>query len=190
MKYWRNIVNFPFAWPFIIIYILSSKRVIVNRDIEAWERVNNPNISSIRNYSKTFYSKFISYPEFRSLFYYRIGKWIKLISWMYKGQDHLVFDCPEIGGGFYIQHGYCTDISARHIGSNCWINQKVTIGYKGTSCPWIGDNVRIGVGAIIIGDVTIGNDAKIGAGAVVVKDVPAGALAACQPANNITKCNE
>lgn len=39
--------------------------------------------------------------------------------------------------------------------------------------PLICENVFIGAKAIILGDITIGENSKIGAGAVVTKDVPA-----------------
>ena len=87
----------------------------------------------------------------------------------------------------FVQHGYCTDVSCRQIGENCWINQKVTIAYKGKECPFIGNNVRIGVGAIIIGGVHIGDNVKSAAGAIVVKDVPANCVVACQPAQIVKR---
>lgn len=40
--------------------------------------------------------------------------------------------------------------------------------------PTIGNNVLLGAGAIVLGDVTVGDGARIGANAVVTKDVPAG----------------
>ena len=40
-------------------------------------------------------------------------------------------------------------------------------------CPRIGDNVTLGLGAKILGDVEIGDNAIIGAGAVVVRSCPA-----------------
>lgn len=64
------------------------------------------------------------------------------------------------------------------IGKNCVIFQQVTIGSNTLSdsssrgAPTIGDNVYIGAGAKIIGNVTIGNNVRIGANAVVVTDVP------------------
>lgn len=39
----------------------------------------------------------------------------------------------------------------------------------------IGDNVRIGAGAKIIGNIRVGNNVTIGANAVVTRDVPDGA---------------
>ncbi len=64
------------------------------------------------------------------------------------------------------------------IGKNCVIFHQVTIGSntlldsKGQGAPVIGNDVFIGAGAKIIGNVTIGNNVRIGANCVVVKNVP------------------
>ncbi|MBQ4145326.1 MAG: serine acetyltransferase [Clostridia bacterium] len=72
------------------------------------------------------------------------------------------------------------------IGKNCTIHQQVTIaGGDGPVSATIGDNVYIGAGAKIIGDVHIGDNVKIGANAVVVKDIPANATAVGVPARVI-----
>ena len=83
----------------------------------------------------------------------------------------------NFGAGTFIQHGFSTIITAEHIGTNCWINQQVTIGYndsktKGLGRPWIGNNVRFSAGSKVCGPVKIGNNCIIGMNAVVVKDVP------------------
>jgi serine O-acetyltransferase len=56
------------------------------------------------------------------------------------------------------------------------IYQNVTLGAKsnggGYASPTIGDNVMIGAGVAILGNVNIGNNVLIGANAVVVSDVP------------------
>lgn len=58
------------------------------------------------------------------------------------------------------------------IGKNCVIRQQVTIAQNNNNeAPIIGDNVVIGAGAKIIGNVKIGNNVIIGANAVVTKDV-------------------
>lgn len=63
------------------------------------------------------------------------------------------------------------------IGKNCVIFQNVTIGSntlansKSGGAPTIGDNVYIGAGAMIIGNVKIGNNVRIGAGCFVNKNV-------------------
>ena len=64
------------------------------------------------------------------------------------------------------------------IGKNCIIFHQVTIGSntlsetKKNGAPKIGNNVFIGAGAKIIGDVTIGNNVRIGANCVIVENVP------------------
>lgn len=87
-----------------------------------------------------------------------------------------------------IVHGDSSFINAKSIGSNCYVNQCVTIGVVGTKAPVIGDNVRVATGAIVIGDITIGNNVVIGAGAVVVKDVPDNCTVVGNPARivNVT----
>ena len=59
------------------------------------------------------------------------------------------------------------------IGKNVTIQQQVTIGTRKTNkSAIIGNNVFIGAGAKILGDIHIGNNVNIGANAVVVNDVP------------------
>ena len=59
------------------------------------------------------------------------------------------------------------------IGRNCILHGDNCIGNNGSDnrCPIIGNNVDIGVGAKILGGITIADDVVIGAGAVVVSDV-------------------
>ena len=59
------------------------------------------------------------------------------------------------------------------IGENCLIYQSVCIGGRnGSGVGRIGNNVVIGTGACILGEITIGNNVNIGANSVVLKDVP------------------
>jgi len=86
----------------------------------------------------------------------------------------------KIGEGFFIDHGMGVVIGeTSEIGDNVTIYQGVTLG--GTSHqrtkrhPTLGNNVVIGVGAQLIGAITIGDNSKVGAGSVVVTSVPANA---------------
>lgn len=91
----------------------------------------------------------------------------------------------EIGRGFRIAHGFGVVIGEdAHIGDDCAIMQGVTLGMRGPTMrvPTLGNRVFVGVGAILLGPITIGDDAKIGAGAVVLCDVPAGCTAVGNPA--------
>ena len=91
----------------------------------------------------------------------------------------------DIGGGFSLQHGFSSIITARKIGENCRIFQQVTVGYNGPYAPVIGDRVTIAAGAIVIGNVHVENDAYIGAGAVVTHDVKEKSIVAGVPARVI-----
>lgn len=72
------------------------------------------------------------------------------------------------------------------IGNNVTISQHVTLGGKGgPSVPVIGNNVFIGAGAVVLGNVRIGDNAKIGANAVVLIDVPENCTAVGVPARII-----
>ncbi len=83
----------------------------------------------------------------------------------------------KIGKGFFIDHGMGVVIGeTSEIGDNCTIFQGVTLGgtgkERGKRHPTLGNNVVIGAGASILGDITIGDSSYIGAGSVVTKDVP------------------
>ncbi len=86
----------------------------------------------------------------------------------------------KIGEGLFIDHGMGVVIGeTSEIGDNVTLYQGVTLG--GTSHqrtkrhPTLGDNVVVGVGAQVIGNITIGDNTKVGAGSVVVTSVPANA---------------
>lgn len=80
---------------------------------------------------------------------------------------------------FFYHHGLgCVIHENSIIGDNCLIFQNVTIGsaWKKGKCeseaPVIGDNVFIGAGAVILGNIHIGNNVTIGANAVILQDIP------------------
>ena len=83
----------------------------------------------------------------------------------------------QIGQGFFIDHGMGVVIGETTIiGDNVLLYQGVTLGgtglEKGKRHPTIGNNVVIGTGAKVLGNITIGDNSYIGANAVVIKDVP------------------
>ena len=82
-----------------------------------------------------------------------------------------------IGENVFIDHGIGVVIGETTIiGNNVTIYQGVTLGgvslNPGKRHPTIEDDVIIGAGAKILGNITIGKGSKIGANSVVVKDVP------------------
>jgi serine O-acetyltransferase len=76
-------------------------------------------------------------------------------------------DAARIGAGLFIQHGVATIVTADNIGSHCWINQQVTIGYNARGRPTLGDRVWVGAGALVIGPITLHDGATVGANATV-----------------------
>lgn len=84
----------------------------------------------------------------------------------------------KIGSRCFIDHGAGVVIGETVIiGTDVTIFQGVTLGgtgkEKGKRHPTIGNNVVIGAGAIILGNIHIGDNSRIGAAAVVTKSVPA-----------------
>ena len=95
-----------------------------------------------------------------------------------------------IGRRLFIDHGMGVVIGETAIvGDDVTLYQGVTLGgtgkEKGKRHPTLGDRVVVGVGAKILGAVTIGNGAKIGGGAVVLADVPANTTAVGVPARAV-----
>ena len=92
----------------------------------------------------------------------------------------------NVGRNFVIDHfggivisGYTT------FGDNCRIRTGVVIGLKRVDepcAPTIGNNVDVGAGAKVLGDIRIGNNVIIGANAVVLIDIPDNSLAIGIPA--------
>lgn len=83
----------------------------------------------------------------------------------------------KIGKGVFIDHGMGVVIGeTTEIGDNVTLYQGVTLGgtgkEKGKRHPTVGKNVVIAAGAKVLGPITIGDDSKVGAGAVVIRDVP------------------
>lgn len=86
--------------------------------------------------------------------------------------------------------------NSAHIGRGCVIFQQVTIGSnmlkgsKNQGSPYLEDNVYIGAGAKIIGNVRVGRNARIGANCVVVKSVPANSVTVIRCIETIIKDGE
>jgi serine O-acetyltransferase len=132
----------------------------------------------------------LAYPGFHARQYHRIAhtlfKWHipllpRLISHLSRFLTGIeIHPGATIGEGFFIDHGMGVVIGETTvIGDNVTLYQGVTLG--GTSHlrakrhPTLGDNVVVGVGAQLIGDITIGENTKVGAGSVVVSSAPANA---------------
>jgi len=134
---------------------------------------------------------------------YRFGRWRyqvrpailrKLFSIVYKVLYKFIqiitgIELPceaEIGRNFVIDHFGGIVISGyAKFGDNCRIRNGVVVGLKNIeniAAPVIGNNVDIGAGAKVLGDIKIGNNVVIGANAVVICDVPDNSIAVGVPA--------
>jgi len=129
----------------------------------------------------------LSYPGFHAITVHRVvhALWKKKIpilprfiaELMHRSTGIDIHPGATIGRGFFIDHGTGVVIGGTAIvGDDVTIYQGVTLG--GTSLqhtkrhPTLGNNVTVGSGAAVLGDITIGDNVKIGANSVVVKDVP------------------
>lgn len=138
-------------------------------------------IAGLANTNKFFFIFFIPY-----LVFYRIFvEWLLCIEIPYK---------TKIGAGLRLDHGQALVINdGSTIGSNCTIRHSTTIGSKllknGTysRSPVLGNFVDVGSNVCIIGPIKVGNNVKIGAGAVVICDLPDNCIAVGNPARIIGK---
>ena len=130
---------------------------------------------------------FLCYPGFYALLFHRLShylwnhsfkllaRFISTISRFLTGIE--IHPGARIGKGLFIDHGVGVVIGETAvIGDNVTLFHGVTLGgtgkEKGKRHPTIGNNVFIGSGAKILGNINIGNNVRIGANAVVLKDIP------------------
>lgn len=88
-----------------------------------------------------------------------------------------IHPAAQLGRRLFIDHAMGVVIGETTIvGDDCVLYQGVTLGGTGKESgkrhPTLGNNVIVGTGAKVLGNITIGNNVKIGGNSVVVKDVP------------------
>lgn len=164
----------------------------------------------IRHYQKqdpvrpSFWEVILVYPGFHATLLHRISHrlWrikLRLLSrilahftrWITGIEIH---PAAQIGNNLFIDHGMGIVIGETTIiGNNVTIFHGVTLGGLGIPStanskrhPTIGDNVILGAGAKILGNITIYANAKVAPNAVVMQDVPAYATIS-QPPSRIIK---
>jgi len=140
---------------------------------------------------------FFNYPGLWALFFYRIAhplyhrglrflpRFISAIGLFLTTID--IHPAATLGRRVFIDHGVGVVIGeTATIGDDVIIYQQVTLGgvstSKGKRHPTLGNNVVIGAGSKVLGNITIGENSKVGANSVVVKDVPADSTAIGIPA--------
>jgi len=127
------------------------------------------------------------YPGLHAMWFYRLAHWLhsfgipfvpRLISQIARLLTGIeIHPGAVIGSGTFIDHGMGVVIGETAIvGEYVLIYQGVTLGGTGKQAgkrhPTLGNNVVVGAGAKVLGNINIGGNVRIGAGSVVVKSVP------------------
>ncbi len=129
----------------------------------------------------------VCYPGLQALWFHRLAHWlydikvpfiprfISHISRFMTGVE--IHPGARIGGSVFIDHGMGVVIGETAIvGDYCLIYQGVTLGGTGKESgkrhPTLGNNVVVGAGAKVLGNLEVGSNVRIGAGSVVLRDIP------------------
>ena len=137
--------------------------------------------------AKNILEVLLCYPGLHALiayrFAHRLHKWhiplipriISYITRIITGIE--IHPAAKIGRRLFIDHGEGVVIGeTTTIGDDVLIYQQVTLGGtgkdQGKRHPTLENNVIVGAGAKVLGNITIGEGTRIGAGSVVVDDVP------------------
>ncbi len=127
------------------------------------------------------------YSGLHALWWYRIHHWLWKHGWLFLARALSQFarwltgieihPGARIGRRFFIDHGMGVVIGETTIiGDDVTLYQGVTLGgtgkEKGKRHPTLGNNVVVGGGAKILGNITLGENCRVGAGSVVLNDVP------------------
>src|SRR5262252_4694678 len=129
----------------------------------------------------------LCYPGFHAVLLHRMAHGLYRNGWFTLGRVISQFSRTwtgieihpgaRIGRRFFIDHGMGVVIGeTTEIGDDVLIYQGVTLGGTGKDTgkrhPTIGNDVVVGTGAKVLGNILIGNHVKVGAGSVVVRSVP------------------
>jgi serine O-acetyltransferase len=137
--------------------------------------------------AKSVIEIFFCYPGFHAILGHRLShqlyRWgvpllprvLSQISRFFTGIE--IHPGATIGRRFFIDHGTGVVIGeTAEIGDDVLLYQGVTLGgtgnERGKRHPTLGNNVVVGAGAKVLGNIRIGDNVKIGAGSVVVHAVP------------------
>ena len=130
----------------------------------------------------------LTYPGVHALWGHRISHFLWRINLKLIARIHSnlirsatgieIHPAAKIGRRFFIDHGMGVVIGATAVvGDDVMIYHDVTLGARGIGSgkrhPTIGNNVVIGAGARVLGDIKVGEGTKISANMVVTKEVPA-----------------
>lgn len=172
-----------------VITMPSEQRLLIQDELRHWKKCDQRKETNIFD---IFSGLMLDRKEYRSLLLCRLrrGGVIRraVLKLLFPRMETLYINTTDIGPRLFIQHGFATNISAKSIGSDCWINQQVTIGYTfDPEPPVIGNGVRISAGAKVIGQIKLEDNCIVAANAAVVKDVHEEEIVGGVPAKVIGK---
>ena len=137
--------------------------------------------------AKSVFTVILLYPGFHAIICHRIAHFLyshklyflsRLISQISRYKTGIeIHPGAVIGNRLFIDHGMGIVIGETAIiGDNCTIYHGVTLGGTGKDKtkrhPTLKDNVLVGCGSKVLGNITIEENVKIGANSVILKDVP------------------
>jgi serine O-acetyltransferase len=105
-----------------------------------------------------------------------LARWVSQVARLFTGIE--IHPGAEIGRRLFIDHGMGTVVGETAVvGDDVTLYQGVTLGgtgkEKGKRHPTLGNNISVGSGAKLLGNITIGDNCRVGAGSVVLRSVPA-----------------
>ena len=106
----KIILLLPLEIIWLLVYRLSSQRHKIDMDLDRFCEVHLSESAEMNRYLKLLHELLV-YPEFRTLFLFRIGRSRYFLKYILpKGQTNLSFCVPKdcFGGGLFIQHGFST----------------------------------------------------------------------------------
>ncbi len=137
--------------------------------------------------AKNLFQVIFLYPGFKILVYHKIAHYLytknfitlaRIVSQFARFITGIeIHPGAKVGKRLFIDHGMGIVIGETAIiGDDCTIYHQVTLGGTGKESkkrhPTIKNNVIIGCGSKVLGNIVIGNNVKIGANSVVIKDIP------------------
>lgn len=99
----RMILWLPLSWLLWIMYATCKDRKKLLMDLARFRKVHYGAENETLVFWK-LYQEFIGFAEFRSVFWFRCGKFSKLVSWIFPAPEtQLSFDCrtENVGGDLY-----------------------------------------------------------------------------------------
>jgi serine O-acetyltransferase len=137
--------------------------------------------------AKSSLEVFLCYSGLHAVWFYRMNHWMwnhglfllaRILSQAARFLTGIeIHPAAKIGRRLFIDHGHGVVIGETAIvGDDVTLYQGVTLGGTGKEHgkrhPTIEDNVVVGGGAKILGNIIVGKNCRIGAGSVVLRNVP------------------